>query len=142
MDNRQWQQQLTRESLLLLSSRIMTSLPFSSSLLTLSLLITPPSAPDLALRDFSIPFSWSLFIPYPMSFSVHPAAETHYLPIHHFLCACLFACLCLCKYVGLYICLFQPLLLKNVTSEILSKLSKCLHYRPHVHCVYVQLPSV
>lgn len=38
-------------------------------------------------------------------------------------CVCVLVCLCLCKYVGLYICVFQPLLLKNVTSELLSTLT-------------------
>ena len=107
-DNRQWQQQqLTRESLRLLSSpphthtHTLCLAPPRPSLLTTLLLIPPPSLPDPPLRDFCISsfFFLSSFIsPLPpvltsMSSSVHFALQRHMF----------FQCL-LCVYVSWYVC--------------------------------------
>ncbi len=150
-DNRQWQrqQQLTRESLLLLSSCIMTSPPHTlclslslpSSLLTPLLLIPPPSLPDLALRDFYPSLLASIYSPLsfcpclpcwlPCLFRSILLFRDTFSP---FIICCVHVSLsvCVCASMWVCICVFQPLLLKNVTSE---KLSKYLHYRPYVNCV-------
>ena len=138
-DNRQWQQQqLTRESLRLLSS------PPHTHTHTHTLPRAPPSFPPhhIAAHPSSLSswspikgllhllFLFSLFlhlssasrVDFHVFFCPFCSPETHVLSVPA-VCVCVLVCLCLCKYVGLYICVFQPLLLKNVTSELLSTLT-------------------
>lgn len=114
---------------------------------TLSL---PPSLPPHPFTTHPSPFPCLIWhqgtSACSLSLSWHPLPSLFFCPScssYRDTCSLYYLLyVCVCASMEVCICVFQPLLLKNVTSETLSILSKYLHYRPYVHCVYVQLPSV